>query len=148
MAQTRQAIIDAIETRMATITTPTFRTTLGSSVAVWKRNKFAANRLPGLNIKDTSDDQQADAEDESLTLHRMTVDLQAIGKDGATTDELVREMIADIEQAIGVDESWGGLADRTVIVRNVTDVAQDEETIGGATITLEIQFTTERFKEE
>jgi hypothetical protein len=148
MAQTRQAIIDAIETRMATITTPTFRTTLGSSVAVWKRNKFAANRLPGLNIQDITDDQQVAAEDESLTEHRLTVELKVIGKEGSTSDELVREMIADVEQAILVDETWGGIALRTDPVSNAMDVAQDEVTIGGATIVIAIDYITEKFHEE
>jgi len=148
MSMLRQDIIDAIETRMQAIAEgETYYSDLGQNVAVWKRNKFASNSAPGLNIRDLADEQSVDAEDESLTRHQLTVELQIVCT-GATAIEDLREMIADVETAIGLDESWGQDNVSTEPLGNEIEIDQDDVTIAGAVVRIIVHYTTVKFSEE
>ena len=145
MADLRQTIVAAIESRLATIATPTYRTNLGLSATLWKRNKFSDNALPAVSIRDVADDQEMDAEDESLTVHHLQVELVIMGKSAGTSDDLIRQLIADVEQAIGVDDTWGGNALSTEPMGNEIEIAQDGVTIAGALVRITVHFITAKF---
>jgi hypothetical protein len=147
MAILRQTIITALEARLAAIATPTYRTNLGLNVSTWKRNKFADNHLPAVDIRDTIDDQEVDAEDESLTRHHLQIELVIVGKSAGTSDDLIRQLIADVEQAIAVDDTFSGSALSTEPVSNEIEVEQDGVTIAGATVRIIIHFITAKFLE-
>lgn len=143
----RQKIRDAIKTRLQGITVAGgYYTNLGTKVTVWKTNPFAANKVDAIDIRDDPEEQEVDAEDESLENRKLHVALKLIFK-APTPSEIVVQGITDVEKAIKVDETWSGLAYRTIPDGNTMDVKQDEVTLGGATVNIIIEYQTEKFTE-
>ncbi len=114
MADKRQAIVDAVRTRLATIlATNGYNTDIGRHVFEWKVTAFADSDLPAVAFRDT------DPEIRELTGGMQDVSLPVefiIGAaSGATTMQVVRAAIEDVLSAINSDFTWGGLAWDTAI---------------------------------
>ena len=54
-------------------------------------------------------------------------------------------LIADLQKAIGVDTTWGGLATRTNPISSSLVVDQEDKIIGGATVTFTIDYVTKKW---
>lgn len=104
----RQDIIDAVDTRLKGIlTTGGYETSLGSHVSEWRdtdRNPLEATELPGIVYRDAVSGRSVGAGIYDNVL-RIEFEIHA---DSIAT---IRKALADVERAVFVDESWGGLAD-------------------------------------
>ena len=73
------------------------------------------------------------------------MEVTALAAKGSTSDEQIREMIADVIKAVGVDETWGDLAEFTLLPSASMEVEQLEKKIFGAQVDLRIEYQTARF---
>ena len=73
----------------------------------------------------------------------LTVEIEA-GASGLATPEDLRKILADVEKAVAVDETWGELAGTTEVGDDDINVEEDEKRIGGARMMLTVEYTTVR----
>lgn len=145
---TRQKIIEAAKTRMALINgAGGYYTTIGAKVTEGKENPFGANRVDGLDISDFElEEEEVDVEDESLVLHRLPILFKGIAK-SPVSPEKGRQIIFDIDKAIFVDETWGGLAEKTVPAGSGMELDQDEVKVIGVNRRVIVEYRTGKFQE-
>lgn len=151
MSIKRQDILDVIESRMQGISVGGgYHTALGANISVWRTAIFEASNLPALVIRDMgqSKDQEGESSPFSLDTWRLKIEIEIIGKAGSTTDILIRQMIADVYKAIGVDDTWGGKA-ITSFLSDDDMILQDQQSriVGGATIQFTILYRTNKYQE-
>lgn len=136
----RQQIIDALEARLQAISIAGgYRTDIGARVFEWRSTDLQKKDLPAILYRDGSapvDNGVAD-----FLGHQLQVDIQIITQ-GATAPADLREMVADVLQAIGVDATWGGLARNTLLTQVDMEIEQADKILGGASIALEIHYDT------
>ena len=144
MADTvREQILAALETRLKTIKVINgYITNLGNSVYHYRAGELAPGELPAVVIRDTASEISPRV---GAVEHRVAVDLRVEVTAGATTIQAVYDLIADVYKAIAVDDRWGGLALDTTPQGEVIEVGQDERTIGGAAIRIEIEYETNKW---
>ncbi len=140
----RQKIMDAIDTRLQTILIANgYKTDAGLKVFAWKDFGMDDADLPALVYKDIIDDP------DQVTIgnvdNTLLVEVTALAAKGSTSDEQIREMIADVIKAVGVDETWGDLAEFTLLPSASMEVEQLEKKIFGAQVDLRIEYQTARF---
>lgn len=141
----RQNIIDAIDTAFTAITiNGGYETNLGLQIHWWRSGKLDQDELPAVIIKDLSCD--IDFEDVPIGMQNNTLHIEAevMTASGKTTPEQLRKLQADIYDAIRVDETWGALAQRTILEGDEVVTAEDEKTIGGSLIRFAVAFRTNR----
>ena len=143
MADTiRQRIVNAIDTRFkAILVTGGYETNIGSHVFWWKDSPMQISDLPGMNCKDNSPDKELGCGVED---HVLPIAIEA-ATSGSTTPTDLRKIIADIEKAIGVDETWGGLAQATDLKEEGISIQQNENKVGLVNLTMVIEYTLVRF---
>lgn len=140
----RQKIMDAIDTRLQSILIANgFKTNAGQNVFPWQEYGVTNTKLPALLIRDVDDDP--DQETVGNVDNILTVQVIALTAKSATSDQQVREMIADVIVAVGVDETWGDLAEFTLLPPAGMELLQLEKKLFGAQIDLLIEYQTARF---
>lgn len=144
----RQQIMTALDTRMkAILTAGGYETDLGTSVFEWRTENLDDSQLPALVWRDIAagvSDQADDGAAMGSHAHALTVEIEIITS-GSTAPAAVRKMIADVYKAIGVDDTWGGLALATAPREDETEHDQAEKKIAGATIRAVIIYETLSF---
>jgi len=150
MAILRQQIIDALKTRLAEISKAHgFYTDSGAHVFEWKSRKWESRDLPGINVTDPSQaDDDSFTEDRGLTRHTLTVTIEVACGSGSDSPADIRKAAADVEKAISNDQTLGGLAEDISSIGSEMGVVQDESIIAGITMTINVKYLTETFKEE
>lgn len=150
MAILREQILQQLVNQLEGITTAgdAYWTDLGQHVYLWKAVKFQSAELPALNIRDKSDAIATEAMDgpANEAQHELTVEIDVACKSGVT-DAVVRQMITDVYAAIGTDPTFGGNAVDTDPKGDEMQMDQEEDRIGGATITIVIKYLTTKFLE-
>ena len=150
MAILREQILQQLVSQLEGITTAgdAYHTDLGQNVSLWRATKFQPAELPALNVKDKSDAISSEAMNgpANETLHELAVEISVLCKSGVT-DAVVRQMIYDVYKAIGNDPSFGGNAIDCDQQGDEMQVDQEEDKIGGATITISIKYVTNKFSE-
>ena len=143
MADTiRQRIVDAIDTRFkAILTSGGYQTNIGNKVFWWKDTPLQISDLPGMNCKDNSPDKSLGCGVEDVIL---PISIEA-ATSGSTTAVDLRKIVADLEKAIGVDETWGGLAQATDLKEEGIFIQQNENKVGLVNLTMVIEYTLVRF---
>lgn len=140
----RQRIMDTIETRMGTILVSNgFKTNVGQNVFPWSELGINNTKLPALIIRDVDDDP--DQEVIRIVDNILTVQVIALTTKSATSEQEVREIIADVIKAVGVDETWGDLAEFTLLPPAGMEALQLEKKLFGSQIDLVVEYTTGRF---
>ena len=143
----RKQIRDAIKARMALITgTGGYYTTIGANITIKKTNPYDAVKLDGIDIADESEEQTVEAEDESLEQRTINFKISIALKQ--VNPDIVLLAIADVEKAIKVDPTWGGLAIRTIPKGNSDEVDQQEFIFRGVNINIAVEYKTEIFNSE
>ena len=141
MANKRQQIMDAVKSRLQTITTVNgYNTNLGNNVYEWKETAFAENEMPGIDYHDS----RCERFDGVLNRFRwrLNVELEIATQDATAVSD-VRKMIADVYKAIGTDDTWGGLAITTGQPESdEMRVMKEERFIAGALIGMFIIYET------
>lgn len=138
MSSKRQQIIDAIKTRFQGITVAAgYNFNLGSNVYEWRTSALPAANMPALLIADISSTRNDSG---VIGKFRYTLNIEAdiVAQD---TPANTRKMIADVLKAIGVGETWGGLAQTTEQPESdEMQFEQNEKTIAGARIKFSIIY--------
>ena len=132
MANIRQQIIDALETRMNTIADV-------EKVVVWRASDLSPDELPAIIIRDTIDTMPADGVGAGRLDHELDVSLTAMFA-GNTSASDSREMVATIVASIGEDSTFGGLAYDTILLSADLDLDDSAQLIAAAQITLTIRY--------
>lgn len=149
MAIKRQTIIDAVKTRLALITVAHgYDTNLGANVNEWRSAQYDPSELPAIEVRDTVDEPagQALSGPGNIEWHSLLVEIEfAIVIGGGATE--ARKGLYDIYTAIGVDQTWGGLALRTLWMGDELTVKAEDRQVAGAVARIKIEFTTNRFAE-
>lgn len=140
----RQRIVDVIATRLSTILIAEgYKTDAGKTVVAWSEHALAENKLPALTYRDMGNAP------EQATVGRvdnfLTMEVGGIAVRDATGQAQMREIIADVLQMVGADETWSGLAFDTQIPSEDPDIIMLENGQFSAMITLTIEYNTERF---
>jgi len=166
MADKAQSITDAIKTRLQTIATPTYQTALGANVYVWRPDSFTPegqlipglledNELPGIILRDVA--EAIDSEGEHAPRNkwdRRRYYEAEVQCSGSTPDDTVRKMISDVIQAIGTDDTWGGLAHQTILSTDGSSggptvqmhMAQGNKKYGGGKIRFIVFYRTDKYQ--
>lgn len=146
----RQRILTALDTRLKTIRTSAgYETELGLNVYEWRVIDLQEMELPGLIWKDyavgAAEPVTMIMGDESLTEQIMDIDITIKVQDGQDTASTIRKAIADVQKAIGTDETWGGLALMTSDNGNETERDQEDRITGNVTMRIGITYHTTRW---
>jgi hypothetical protein len=140
----RQQIIDQIKTLLATITVANgFKTNTGSNVFEWKGIDFQDTELPGVDVRDPSEDVENRGSNHVYTL---TVDIEAKVSASTSTNQ-AREVLADIQTLMGSNQNLGGLAHLVRPVQNeLLDFEHANNKFGSVSIRLEVVYATIAFQ--
>jgi hypothetical protein len=140
----RQQIIDQIKTLLATVTIANgFKTNLGANVFEWKGIDFQESEIPGVDVRDPSEDVETKGGRHFYTL---TIEIEAKVSASATTDE-AREVLADIQTLMGSNQNLGGLAHLVRPVQNeLLDFEKMNNKFGSVAMRFEIQYATKAFQ--
>jgi len=145
MSNTRIEIVNAVSASMKAISTGSGSYTDFNDVKVWRVTAYNDNDFPAINIRDISDIQSVWTLPKRIK-HSLTIEIE-VAVSGNGTLNALREMISDVESAIGKDETFGGLALKTIPKKNELVSHQDKAKIGGALITIVVEYVTGRWKE-
>ena len=132
MANIRQQIIDALETRMNTISGI-------ETVKVWRVSDLSPAELPAILIRDTIDNMPTDGVGMGRIDHDLEVGITAMFA-GTTSPVNARDMVADIVAAIGTDSTFGGLAYDSVLQSADLDLDDAALLIASAHVTMTIRY--------
>jgi len=132
LANIRQQLIDALETRLTTISGI-------NRVSVWRASDLAPSELPAILIRDTVDTMPADGVGAGRIDHDLSVDITCMFS-GNTSASNAREMIATIISAIGTDPLFGTLAFDTVLNSADLDLEDSAQLIAAAQISITIRY--------
>lgn len=136
----RQQVISSVDARFKTIlTTNGYQTDIGANVFDWRAEALEDSNLPALIYRDT----QCSTEISNIAsyTHKMTVEVIAVVAND-TPMPIIRQIIADIDKAIGVDDRWGGLAILTERTGDESGIEIDDKKYAGCRLTMVITFRT------
>lgn len=140
MDSIRQQIIDAIDSRLKTITMQNgYNSDIGNNVFYWRAENYGKEELPLMEYRDIA---CATRRKGLLEENTITVEVEVATAAGTTTAREIKSMIADTRKAIQIDTTWGKLAANTRCTGDEIAIEQKEKIIGGAKITFEIDFRT------
>src|SRR3990172_8463350 len=126
----RQQIMTAIDTRLKLITvTNGYETNAGNNIYEFWDIALEDDELPAIIWRDGAEDSELlvnTTQDRTMTVELV---LQALG---VTAPAILRKLIADVEKAIAVDNTWGGLVIFTSVMNVVDtfDVEHKDRRIG------------------
>jgi hypothetical protein len=138
----RQQIVTAIDTALKTILVANgYETNMGAAVTWWAPAPIEAVTLPAVNAKDTDVTIWRSIGEHG---HDLTVSVDIFLQPAyATADVEMRKAIADVTKCVGVDVSWGGLAQDTgLITENGLHIEQLEYCFAAVGLSFVVEFTT------
>lgn len=139
----RKGVVDALATRLADIAVANgYLTDAGINVFVWKLTPFGNTQLPGVVIRDVSESYIYEDMPVNMKMCRLEIDIDAFAK---SIDE-VRNIAADIEKAIGVDETLSGAVEFINQIETSIDAEQHDNVIAVAGMRIEANYLSERFR--
>lgn len=137
----RQLIVDAMNTRFATITVENgYQTNIGLKRREWHVTSLDTAQMDTIILRDMDDVRRTDPQGHNSGAHNwaLRVVIDAILLPADSNPAKARKAIADIKKAIAVDPSWGGLARRTEEVRDSVMVEKEGTRVGGAQVHIDI----------
>lgn len=140
----RQQIITALDTRLRTITTANgYLTNVGQRVFDWLDRDLADTELDAIVYRDPAN--EISQETFSQVDNRVRVEIEVKTKSASTTAAQVRKLIEDVYKAIGIDETFGGLAHEAQPVSENIDIQQADKIMGSATVVIDIYYMTTKW---
>ncbi len=136
----RQQIISALDTRLKAILVANgYQTNIGANVHDWLSETPSEDDLPILDYKDVSVSTEIGSFVDFT--HEMSLIIRAAVKSG-TPMVAIRQVIADVDKAIGVDHTFGQLALITKRIGDESGVQIGDQVFAGCGINLLITFRT------
>jgi len=140
-----QQIIDKIDARFKTIKkTGGYKTDVGLHVFDWLDRDLADTELDALIYRDKSNTKNASSQ--KIFDNKVQLEIEFKTKSAGSTARQVRMMAEDVYKAIGIDETWGGLAQKTNPLQDNINVDQANKIVGSGTITVEIEYRTAKWQ--
>lgn len=144
----RKSIIDAVKTRMKTITTAAgYRTGIGANVGIYRTDMPREITAGNTFYMDISDVREGREESAALTVHnvwalRLLVEVAVFAWKGNDTADFIREAMSDILKAIGTDYTFGGLATHCTIDSDLNEmnVEQNDSRVGWGIVRFYIHY--------
>ncbi len=150
MAIKKEQIVQAVKTRLETITTANgYHTNLGSNIYEWKQNPHNETDVLAAVIRDTDCEEVNILDQSSSGIHTkiLSMEIEIIAA-SSTVPAVLRQAEADVNKAIGTDTTFGGLAIDTTPVNSIPLYPnQNEKRIAGLQRTVEIHFRTVAWQE-
>lgn len=151
MTTYHQQLVDAAKARMALIKKADgYFTDAGNHVDEHRE----AALLPGaigagfehLNVRDLPEtyDSEGTAGPLGCWNRELTIGITATATSGKTDDAMTHlgKLVADVIKAVGVDDTWGGIALLTAVDPGKPEGEQDEKKVASQTVLLKIQYRT------
>ena len=116
MANDRQTLVDRILARFALITPGNgYQTNVGAKVKEWQTTPLDESELTTLLVRDTIASVRPDPNGPNSSKHTWAqqIIVDAVLQESAQNAVEARKTISDINKAVGVDQTWGGLARRS-----------------------------------
>ncbi len=133
-----QRIISAIDTRFKTILIAGgYKTNMGQHVFAWKETPFDASEIDGLNYRDRREQRTPGCGVYEFTL---PIEIEVF----SSSPEGIRKCLADLEKAIFVDETWGGLAENSEIDSSEMAIEHKEHIYGASNVVMTVEYRTVR----
>jgi len=139
----RKKILAALASRLQVILVVNgYKTNLGAQVAEWETAAMDPN-VAAYRMEYRDADESGEYAAVGQHYHQLPVELRITLKDNSTALATIRSMIADVTLAIGVDTTFGGLAQDTNQDGNwVVDKGQAADVAVSAGVKYLIEYTT------
>lgn len=149
MSIKRQDIVNLVKTRFqAILVSGGYHSNVGQHVFVWRRAPVEAADLPALLIFDTENNPAWEGLQGSTSkldyMLKFEVYLMATG---SAIDTTIRQLIADVYKAIGVDPQWGGSAGLTELEGDEILLDHEGEIMADARVKFSIRYRTSKYQE-
>lgn len=147
---TRQQIISALKARLQTIKVANgYNTNAGDRVFLWRQVAMKPGETLLLNIKYAAEKDNIDGEGLSgpynVWNRALPIGITIAQRDTLLLDDL-EDIIADVWKAIGIDDTFGGLAIYSNAIGDMIVEEQEEDAITGAILTLTIAYRTKMYE--
>ena len=145
----RQQVVDALVTRLETISTVNgFETNAGTNVFQWRGYDIPDNKRPAIDVRDS--EQTLETEAGEADRHTLVVEINCFAA-GADSPADIRKIMADVVKAIRDDPSFprlggeGVAEDVNLVQQTIEDVEHKEERITAGQVGITIEFMTAHF---
>lgn len=140
----RQRLVDAIMTRLQTITVANgYETNLGARVYEWRTTPLGADEMPGLIFRDTD---EVIPQTGLVEEHEITLEIEMYASSGVATPATTRKAIADVIKCVGADVTFGGLAQDSVPHPEESIAFEHKDKIvGGVMLKFKVKYLSYRF---
>jgi hypothetical protein len=140
----RQEIVDAIIARMQLISTANgYATNAGARVEDWPR-RFDDSECPALGVCDVSEDSDKGDRESEIETRTLTVQVRIFVATN-TPARTLRQIIGDVQKAVGVDQYWGELSTGTWPRRAGMIVPSEAMELAGAAVEFDVVYDTSTF---
>lgn len=151
MSIKRQDIVNAVKARLQTISVANgYHTAVGSHVYLWRTSVIESANLPALIVRDVANAVQQEGVNTPLSIHTHSLffEVDAIASQSTTTDTSIRQIVADVYKAIGVDDTFGGLTLACYLESDeIVLEDQKDKTIGSVMIKFSALYRTSKYQE-
>lgn len=141
MANARQSILDAVITRLKTITVANgYNLEIGSKVYDWKLAPLKPSDLPAIEVRDG----EAPIEISTMSggmIHRLNITI-IILTGGTTAAASARSGLADIVKALHTDRTFGGLVKMLIPVSSSIEMQQEENLLAAGQYVCTLAYYT------
>lgn len=147
----RQRIVSAIITRLQDISIANgYKTDIGTNVEDW-RVDWQQDELPAISVCDMVAENNFEHSATQQTIRQLPIQIRIFTASSTPAADL-RKMIADVEQAIRVDDRWKvsgvGLVQHTRPLRDGFLIPEGQFEIIGGVVEIEVQYLTSKFNSE
>ncbi|MDQ3819078.1 MAG: hypothetical protein M3362_15570 [Acidobacteriota bacterium] len=143
----RQSLVDAVKARLSGILTANqyapgqnYLTDIGSHQFEWRTTPLEAADLPAHIIRDEEENTLVTEKNQGHLPRSLKIVCDLVLSESDQTATNARKAIADVIHAIGVDDKWGGLARRTLPVKDELMMDAEGKRISGARVTFQIEY--------
>jgi len=138
---TRQQLVDAIVTRLKTITVANgYNLAIGSKVYDWRMSPLLPAGLPAIEVRDGEATMSVATLDAGIS-HTLSITAVCLAS-GATAAATARKGLADIAKALQTDRTFGGLAQVFLPGSTALEVQQDNDLLAAGQYTFSLVYYT------
>jgi hypothetical protein len=143
MLTIRMRVMVAMAARLVMIlTTGGYHTDIGSHVFVWRdteQKPLGLTEVPGIVYQDLVDTYEPYTF--GVDLHALKIDIR-IAVLGTALEIIIRQAVADLEKAVHIDRTWGGIAIDSFLENNEMTIEHLENKVGMIQVPLMVWYTT------
>jgi len=141
MTNARQNILDAVITRLKTITVANgYNLAIGTKVYDWKLSPVKPADLPAIEVRDT--DAPIEVGDLAGGLiHRLTMNIVVLAS-GTSAAATVRKGLQDISRAMYTDRTFGGLVKTFTPLSSTIEMQQEENLLSAGQYSCTMTYYT------